>query len=133
MYGTEIFQTVVANKCYTEALICLLPHFHEELNQTMAKPLNPLETEIAISALHSTGDFVVLRRLDLERDPRFSRRPAVGSLVALCLDTETTGMDHGQDKARGYRWNDGTRGGAKAWWKDVAEEAERDELTFLRE
>lgn len=64
----------------------------------MSKPLNPLETEIAISALHSSGNFVVLRRLDLDHDPRFSRRSVEGSRIGLCLDTETTGMDSASDK-----------------------------------
>jgi DNA polymerase-3 subunit epsilon len=59
--------------------------------------MNPLEVEIAISALHSTGDFLVLRRLDLERDTRFTQKPVEGSRIALCLDTETTGLVHAAD------------------------------------
>jgi DNA polymerase III subunit epsilon len=59
--------------------------------------MNPLEVEIAISALHSTGDFVVLRRLDLERDTRFTRKPVEGARIGLCLDTETTGLVHASD------------------------------------
>jgi len=35
-------------------------------------------------------------------------------------------------KARGYRWADGSDGGPKAWWIDVAEEECDDELRFLR-
>lgn len=70
----------------------------------MAKPtpkrfeMNPLEIEVAISALHSTGDYLVLRRLNLEQDNRFSRRASDCSQVALCIDTETTGLNHLQDK-----------------------------------
>jgi DNA polymerase-3 subunit epsilon len=60
--------------------------------------MNPLETEIAISELHSTGDFVVLRKLNLERDPRLTHNPAHGSEIAACIDTETTGIDHTADK-----------------------------------
>jgi len=60
--------------------------------------MNPLETEIAISALQSTGDFVVLRRLDLERDHRFTRKIIDGSEIAVCIDTETTGLDCTVDK-----------------------------------
>lgn len=60
--------------------------------------MNPLEAEIAITALHATGDFLVLRRLDLERDTRFTRRPADNALIGLCLDTETTGLNHAEDK-----------------------------------
>lgn len=60
--------------------------------------MNPLEVEIAITALHATGDFLVLRRLDLERDTRFTRKPAEGSRIGLCLDTETTGLSHAEDR-----------------------------------
>ncbi|MEN2990386.1 3'-5' exonuclease [Tistrella sp. BH-R2-4] len=35
-------------------------------------------------------------------------------------------------KARGYRWNDGSDGQPKAWWRDVAEADVEAELTFLR-
>jgi len=37
-----------------------------------------------------------------------------------------------QLKARGYRWADGSDGGPKAWWTDVAEEKCDNELRFLR-
>lgn len=60
--------------------------------------MNALEAEIAITALHATGDYLVLRRLDLERDTRFKRTPAEGSQTGLCLDTETTGLSHAEDK-----------------------------------
>lgn len=59
--------------------------------------MNPLEAEIAVTALHATGDYLVLRRLDLERETRFTRKPAEGSRIALCLDTETTGLSHAAD------------------------------------
>jgi len=60
--------------------------------------MNILETEIAISALHSTGDYLVLRRLNLENDPRFTNKSVPGSEIAICIDTETTGMDYAADK-----------------------------------
>lgn len=60
--------------------------------------MNPLEAEIAITELHATGDYLVLRRLDLERDTRFTHRPVEGARVGLCLDTETTGLSHAEDK-----------------------------------
>src|SRR5512144_21344 len=60
--------------------------------------MNPLEAEIAITALHATGDYLVLRRLDLERDTRFTHRPVEVARIALCLDTETTGLSHAEDK-----------------------------------
>jgi DNA polymerase III subunit epsilon len=66
-------------------------------NSTGSERMNPLEVEIAISALHSTGDFLVLRRLDLERDSRFTRKQVEGARIALCLDTETTGLVHASD------------------------------------
>jgi DNA polymerase-3 subunit epsilon len=62
------------------------------------KTMNELEAEIAISSLHSTGEFLVLRKLNLARDNRFSRHPVTGAKVAICLDTETTGMDYKTDK-----------------------------------
>jgi len=60
--------------------------------------MNPIETEVAIAALHSTGDFKVLRRLDLRRDHRFTQKPVPESRVAICIDTETTGLDHTVDQ-----------------------------------
>lgn len=62
------------------------------------EPLNTLEAEIVIAALHSTGEFTVLRRLNLERDTRFTGKPVMGGRIGLCLDTETTGLDHGKDR-----------------------------------
>lgn len=62
------------------------------------QPLNVLEAEIAISALHSTGEYLVLRRLNLDRDPRFTSKPVPGARTALCIDSETTGMDSASDK-----------------------------------
>lgn len=60
--------------------------------------MNLLEAEIAISALHSTGDYLVLRKLNLERDSRFTNQSVPGAEIALCIDTETTGMDYSVDK-----------------------------------
>jgi len=60
--------------------------------------MNPLEAEIAIAALNATGDFLILRKLNLERDPRFTRTPVAGVKIAICIDTETTGMDYTKDK-----------------------------------
>jgi DNA polymerase-3 subunit epsilon len=59
---------------------------------------NSLEIEIAISTLLSSGDFVVLRKIDLEQDHRFTRKSVSGSRTGLCLDTETTGLDYTQDR-----------------------------------
>ncbi|MGA7826764.1 MAG: 3'-5' exonuclease [Geobacteraceae bacterium] len=59
---------------------------------------NSLEIEIAIATLRSSGDFVVLRKIDLARDNRFTRKPVPASLVGLCIDTETTGLDYAQEK-----------------------------------
>lgn len=60
--------------------------------------MNPLEIEVAISALHSTGNFLVLRRLNLQGDARFSLKASGHTEIGLCLDTETTGLDHATDK-----------------------------------
>jgi DNA polymerase-3 subunit epsilon len=34
-------------------------------------------------------------------------------------------------KQRGYRWNDGSRGGTKGWWVSVSRDREAEELAFL--
>ena len=59
--------------------------------------LNPLQAEIAVTALKATGNYRILRRLDLDNDQRFSRRRSGKSLMGICLDTETTGFDSPQD------------------------------------
>lgn len=61
-------------------------------------PLNPLEAEIAVTALHASGNFQVLRKVNLEQDTRITRRTVPNSRIGFCLDTETTGLDHSQDK-----------------------------------
>lgn len=60
--------------------------------------MNKLEQEVAIAALQSTGNYQILRRLDLDLDQRFTKRSVPGSEVALCIDTETTGMDYAADR-----------------------------------
>ena len=60
--------------------------------------MNILEVEIAITALHDTGEYTVIRKLNLDRDTRFSQKPVQGAKVVLCLDTETTGLDHTEDR-----------------------------------
>jgi DNA polymerase-3 subunit epsilon len=62
------------------------------------EPLNSLEAEIAVTALHATGEFKVLRKLNLEKEPRFTLKPIQGSKIGICLDTETTGLNHSEDK-----------------------------------
>lgn len=62
------------------------------------RAMNPLDIEVAVSSLQSTGDFKILRRLNLERDSRFSHRKRGGTCLALCIDTETTGLDYSRDK-----------------------------------
>ena len=64
------------------------------------EPLNDLEAEIAIAALQSTGEFTVVRKLNLERDSRFTQKRMVaqGVKIGLCLDTETTGLNYTTDK-----------------------------------
>ncbi len=62
------------------------------------EPMNALEAEIAITALHATGEFSVLRKLNLDQEPGFTHSSVQGSKIALCLDTETTGLNHAEDK-----------------------------------
>ena len=62
------------------------------------EPLNALEAEIAIAALHATGEYTVLRKLNLERDPRFAQKKVPGAKIGLCIDTETTGLNYAEDK-----------------------------------
>ena len=66
--------------------------------QKIAQPFNPLEAEIAITALHATGDYQVLRKINLNRDTRFTHKKRTGTRIGLCLDTETTGLSHAGDK-----------------------------------
>ena len=61
-------------------------------------PLNILEAEIAITALESTGEYTVVRKLNLERDSRFTQKRVKGTMIGLCIDTETTGLNHTEDK-----------------------------------
>ncbi|MDD2271775.1 MAG: 3'-5' exonuclease [Desulfuromonadaceae bacterium] len=60
--------------------------------------MNALEAEIAITALRATGEFSVLRKLNLEKESGFSGRSVQGSKVGICLDTETTGLNYAEDK-----------------------------------
>ena len=46
----------------------------------------------------ATGEFKVLRKLNLEKEPRFTLKPIQGSKTGICLDTETTGFNHAEDK-----------------------------------
>ncbi|MBC7963609.1 MAG: DNA polymerase III subunit epsilon [Steroidobacteraceae bacterium] len=62
------------------------------------EPMNILEAEIAKTALHATGEFSVLRKLNLEMETGFTGRSVQGSKIGLCLDTETTGLNHAEDK-----------------------------------
>lgn len=62
------------------------------------QPMNVLEAEIAITALHATGDYTVLRKLRLDRDSRLTQRKGKEAKIGLCLDTETTGLNHTSDK-----------------------------------
>jgi DNA polymerase-3 subunit epsilon len=63
-----------------------------------SEPMNPLEAEIAITALHATGEFKIARKLNLEKEPGFTRRPVQGSKIGICLDTETTGLNHAENR-----------------------------------
>jgi len=60
-------------------------------------PYNQLEAEIAITGLHATGEYQVLRKINLDRDHRLSHKSRPGSCIGLCLDTETTGLNHQSD------------------------------------
>lgn len=60
-------------------------------------PFNQLEAEIAITGLHATGEYLVLRKINLDQDNRFSHRNCPDRCIGLCLDTETTGLQHGVD------------------------------------
>lgn len=62
------------------------------------KLFNQLEAEIAITSLHATGDYLVLRKINLDQDVRFSRMNHNVSRIGLCLDTETTGLNQAEDR-----------------------------------
>jgi DNA polymerase-3 subunit epsilon len=61
-------------------------------------PLNPLEAEIAITALNASGNFKVLRKMNLQQDSRFTGKSVTNSRIGICIDTETTGLNHEKDK-----------------------------------
>src|ERR1039457_3270634 len=60
--------------------------------------LNSLEAEIAITELNASGDFKVLRKMNLQQDSRFTRKSVTNSRIGICIDTETTGLNHEKDK-----------------------------------
>ena len=62
------------------------------------QPFNQLEAEIAITSLHATGEYLVLRKVNLDRDTRFTHKSCPTSRIGLCLDTETTGLDQSTDR-----------------------------------
>jgi DNA polymerase III subunit epsilon len=62
------------------------------------EPMDSLEAEIAVTALHATGEFSILRKLNIERESGFTLRSVPGSKIGLCLDTETTGLNHAEDQ-----------------------------------
>ena len=53
-------------------------------------PLNQLEAEIAITSLYATGDYLVLRKINLDRCSRFIHKTSPDARIGVCLDTETT-------------------------------------------
>lgn len=61
-------------------------------------PMNPIEAEIAVTGLHATGDYKVLRRMNLSQDSRFAGKVIANPRIGLCLDTETTGLNPACDK-----------------------------------
>jgi len=61
-------------------------------------PMNPIEAEIAVTGLHATGDYKVLRRMNLSQDSRFASKEIANPRIGLCLDTETTGLNPTCDK-----------------------------------
>ncbi|ANA41738.1 DNA polymerase III subunit epsilon (plasmid) [Geobacter anodireducens] len=57
------------------------------------------ELDKALQVLESSGDFKILRRLDIDKDPRLSgSRVPERAKIGLCLDTETTGFRFPDDK-----------------------------------
>lgn len=62
------------------------------------QPFNQLEADIAITSLHATGDYLVLRKINLDRDTRFTHKTSSASRIGLCLDTETTGLNQVEDR-----------------------------------
>ena len=49
-------------------------------------PVNPIEAEIAATGLHATGDYMVLRRMNLSQDSRFAGKVIANPRIGLCLD-----------------------------------------------
>jgi hypothetical protein len=63
--------------------------------------MTPLEAEIAITALHATGEFTILRKLNLERGTRFTHGPGQGSKkITGITDEMVTGQAFDDDRVR---------------------------------
>jgi DNA polymerase-3 subunit epsilon len=77
--------------------------------------------EILAAPLPKTGETGLKRLLDTARKPTV-RVWAIDALYDL------------KDvlKVRGYRWNDGSDGRPRAWWRDVPAAAAEDEIRFLK-
>jgi DNA polymerase-3 subunit epsilon len=75
--------------------ISLIEEILKKPKQT--QPYNQLEAEIAITGLHSSGEYMVLRKINLDRDNRITHTSQSGTSVGLCLDTETTGLSQQED------------------------------------
>jgi hypothetical protein len=90
------------------------------------------EFEEMAKVLEGTGDYRILRRL--QRRDRFAELEPNDTHIGVVLDVETTGLDTSVDelKARGYRWNNGSDGRPKSWYRDLEEEGTEDEIEFLR-
>ncbi|GAM10344.1 DNA polymerase III PolC-type [Geobacter sp. OR-1] len=64
-----------------------------------AKVMIPVDVETAINALIATGSTKISRKVDLDSDPRFTRKSVNTAKTAICLDVETTGLNYTVDKA----------------------------------
>jgi DNA polymerase-3 subunit epsilon len=77
--------------------------------------------EILSRPLPSTGEVALKRLLDTARKP------------TMRVWAENAPFDFKDIlKARGYRWNDGSDGRPRSWWRDLHVEILEDELAFLR-
>jgi DNA polymerase-3 subunit epsilon len=77
--------------------------------------------EILSRPLPSTGELALKRLLDTARKP------------TMRVWAENAPFDFKDIlKARGYRWNDGSDGRPRSWWKDLHPKVLEDELAFLR-
>ena len=76
---------------------------------------------------------VLSRTLPLSGEPALKRLLDTARFPTIRIRAENSPFETKDAlKARAYRWNDGSNGGPRCWWRDVAESQLAAEILFLR-